>query len=287
VQKPCPRLRTTFGGLLLAGAAVVGCQSVVGPAAPTGNVEVSQSALAAQADSAGSTLQPLTTLEWSIGSAQNSATPIAGKSLIGPTGTVELGPYGSVAVAGLTVEQAQAAIQKYVAAYVRGPRVSVRLGGTLTADDEAADRSSLAPDADAITTAGWTAAAPDEPASVANSQRAQTAEAPAAQAVDIVAQAVPSSWRPLPPAGNTTGEPVPTGAWRSLERGNELNAPSEIRSRMRLLPVPSTLATEPLTPPMLPAEAGPELLAKPDPALVPTARQVPIVPPPTRGGATR
>jgi protein involved in polysaccharide export with SLBB domain len=44
-----------------------------------------------------------------------------------PDGTLELGPYGSVAVAGLTVPQAAKAVEKQVARYLKGSKVYLRV----------------------------------------------------------------------------------------------------------------------------------------------------------------
>jgi HEAT repeat protein/beta-lactamase regulating signal transducer with metallopeptidase domain/protein involved in polysaccharide export with SLBB domain len=56
--------------------------------------------------------------------------PISGPHLVELSGKVDLGPrYGKVAVSGLTMEQAAAAIQKHLAQLIKEPRVSVTLYG--------------------------------------------------------------------------------------------------------------------------------------------------------------
>jgi polysaccharide biosynthesis/export protein len=50
---------------------------------------------------------------------------IAGEHLVGPDGTVNLGTYGSVYVAGMTIEEAKAAIEKHLTRYLESPLVSV------------------------------------------------------------------------------------------------------------------------------------------------------------------
>ena len=50
---------------------------------------------------------------------------IAGEHLIGPDGTINLGTYGSVYVAGLTIQEAKEAIEKHLAQYLEAPLVSV------------------------------------------------------------------------------------------------------------------------------------------------------------------
>jgi len=50
---------------------------------------------------------------------------IAGKHLVGPDGNINLGPIGSIYVAGLTLTQTQAAIEKALRPHVPSPQVSV------------------------------------------------------------------------------------------------------------------------------------------------------------------
>jgi polysaccharide export outer membrane protein len=50
---------------------------------------------------------------------------IAGEHLVGPDGTVTLGSYGSVVVAGMTLEQAKAAIERHLQQYLDSPEVAV------------------------------------------------------------------------------------------------------------------------------------------------------------------
>jgi polysaccharide biosynthesis/export protein len=51
--------------------------------------------------------------------------PITGEHLVGPDGTVNLGSYGSVYVAGLTVEEATQAINTHLAEFLDNPQVSL------------------------------------------------------------------------------------------------------------------------------------------------------------------
>jgi polysaccharide biosynthesis/export protein len=50
---------------------------------------------------------------------------IAGERLVGPDGTVNLGTYGSVYVAGMTIAEAKIAIEEQLSHYLENPRVSV------------------------------------------------------------------------------------------------------------------------------------------------------------------
>jgi polysaccharide export outer membrane protein len=73
-------------------------------------------------------LHPQSVVYWSaLPSAGQSTTGYQGRSTVQPDGTIKLGPCGSVHVAGLTPEQARAAIAKQVAQQIRTPRVTVSL----------------------------------------------------------------------------------------------------------------------------------------------------------------
>jgi protein involved in polysaccharide export with SLBB domain len=61
----------------------------------------------------------------STGAVTDKFPALAGEHLVGPDGNVNLGPIGSVYVAGLTLRQAQTAIEKALAPHVRSPQVSV------------------------------------------------------------------------------------------------------------------------------------------------------------------
>lgn len=61
-----------------------------------------------------------------VGIAQSRATQqIRGEHMIGPDGTIRLGTYGSVRVAGLTLDQARLAIEEHLSRYLVMPEVSV------------------------------------------------------------------------------------------------------------------------------------------------------------------
>lgn len=51
--------------------------------------------------------------------------PVAGEHLIGPDGFINLGIYGSVYVAGMTVDEARLAIEKKLSIYMDQPKISV------------------------------------------------------------------------------------------------------------------------------------------------------------------
>jgi polysaccharide export outer membrane protein len=59
------------------------------------------------------------------GSSTSAASGLSGKRLVGPDGRINLGPYGQVYVAGLTLDKAQEAIRKQLLTYIIEPQVAV------------------------------------------------------------------------------------------------------------------------------------------------------------------
>ena len=55
----------------------------------------------------------------------SGAQPVTGQYLVGPDGTINLRQYGQVSVTGKTIAEAQAAIQKHLAKYLKSPELSV------------------------------------------------------------------------------------------------------------------------------------------------------------------
>jgi polysaccharide export outer membrane protein len=66
---------------------------------------------------------------------------MSGKDAIGSEGKLPLGPYGSVAVAGLTAEQARASIELHLASYVSSPKVAIQLSEETKATADRTDGS--------------------------------------------------------------------------------------------------------------------------------------------------
>ncbi len=210
----CPRLLAWTGGLLcLAGVGLPCVHAAQKPSPPVRPAH-------AQA-----TLRPWTTLEWSITAAAGPVRSMSGQSLIAPTGTVELGPYGSVRVAGLSLEQAQHAIEKHLALYVRRPRVRLRVVAAPPAEEEP-DRSANVSDEEPQ-------AAPTEAETLLTTSALEAAEMPARE---LPAQSAPGVWQPFPRSDDRTGAPIVIGTWRPLERDSEPNTEPVPVSRMRLLP---------------------------------------------------
>jgi polysaccharide export outer membrane protein len=73
-------------------------------------------------------LRPRMELDWTIeAEAGQHKQPLAGRSIVGPDGSMDLGPYGTVKVAGLTVSQANTAVEKQLRRYLSNPRARLRL----------------------------------------------------------------------------------------------------------------------------------------------------------------
>src|SRR5437867_3374221 len=73
-------------------------------------------------------LQPQSVVYWSaLPGAGPTTQGYRGRSTVRPDGSIDLGPYGAVRVAGLTAEQARAAVTRQVASQIREPRVTVSL----------------------------------------------------------------------------------------------------------------------------------------------------------------
>ncbi|MCC6420732.1 MAG: polysaccharide biosynthesis/export family protein [Gemmataceae bacterium] len=90
-------------------------------------------------------LQVRSQLRWTVETAEPIGS-MSGQAVVGPDGTVVLGPYGIFQVAGLTVEQAQAQIERQLGAYARGARVRLTSAETaVTAEWRAAGTSHPSP----------------------------------------------------------------------------------------------------------------------------------------------
>src|SRR5262245_21434947 len=73
-----------------------------------------------------SILAPRTSVVWSVRSAD--AQPVAkmrGEDTVGPNGSIELGPYGSVNVAGLSIAQARLLMEQHLVKYLKDPKVTL------------------------------------------------------------------------------------------------------------------------------------------------------------------
>jgi polysaccharide export outer membrane protein len=66
-------------------------------------------------------------LEWSVLAAGQPRQGMSGQGIVGAEGSLEMGPYGTVHVAGLTVKKAEAVVQKQLRHYLKDPRVQLRV----------------------------------------------------------------------------------------------------------------------------------------------------------------
>src|SRR6266852_7651392 len=135
-----------FGIVVLLGAAVggFGCQSSHTAVTRTSDAAVpSYTAYTSgkvQLGPAVALLAPRTTVAWSMtaGVGEHPQT-MNGKDVIGTDGKLPLGPYGSVAVAGLTADQARASIELHLSNYVASPKVALQLSGEVTSTADGND----------------------------------------------------------------------------------------------------------------------------------------------------
>lgn len=202
------RLATGIG-LLIGVCGAGGCETFPLVARTLPHVSSKSVLTAAPLQAPGLQLAPHSVVAWSIdcGPAQPQGS-LSGQDLVGPDGKIVLGPYGAVAVSGLTAEQAQLAIQQHVSRYVGDARVTVRLvqaSSPVAIERPVAVRSSnVAPVAYPPDRLAWQSSA-------GNSQwRSLPREGPAPERSVIA-----STWQPLPRGGTgaDTGKSAvaPTG----------------------------------------------------------------------------
>jgi polysaccharide export outer membrane protein len=104
-------------------------------------------------------LQPQSVVYWTaLPGAGSSTQGYRGRSTVKPDGSIELGPYGSVRVAGLTPEQARMAVTRQVAQRLPSPRVTLSLAPPAQDGAAVAQRGNL-PRGSGVQRTGHTAAA--------------------------------------------------------------------------------------------------------------------------------
>jgi polysaccharide export outer membrane protein len=189
-------------------------------------------------------LQPRSEFEWTVEVGTPPRTQ-SGPGVVGPDGTVLLGPYGAVKVAGLTLEQARVRIEQHVRSYERNARVTLRL-----------------PQA---TASAWRPTSPIQ--QVAQFQPEQVPAAPPPS--DRLPQGVKSTWRPI------QREPVAApdlGAPPARETANQFGTAAGPR------PIKTASWQGPGWPPLQHVgDSGPELA--PSPKVVNPPPNVPFTPP--------
>jgi polysaccharide export outer membrane protein len=104
-------------------------------------------------------LQPQSVVYWTaLPGAGNGTQGYRGRSTVKPDGSIELGPYGSLRVAGLTAEQARQAVTRQVAQRLPSPRVTLSLASPAQEGAMVAHRTNV-PQGNGLQRTGHTAAA--------------------------------------------------------------------------------------------------------------------------------
>jgi polysaccharide export outer membrane protein len=83
------------------------------------------------ARTASTVLAPRVRVAWSLDFREGltSKKQMAGEDVVGPSGMLEIGPYGSVLVGGMTPIQAQAAVERHLAKFLIAPHVRLTITG--------------------------------------------------------------------------------------------------------------------------------------------------------------
>lgn len=154
-------------------------------------------------------IQPKHELFWIVeGGEMPPNASMSGKAVVGPDGTIVLGPYGTFAVANMSVEQAKSAIAKKLTAYVQNPKVTLTIVGATAAGARAKQPGQ-------VIASTW------QPA-----QRSDATKPPASAR---------SSAEPPDPASEADG--VKTVAWRA-RRGMTVDPPA---AGIEIAPMPQAL----------------------------------------------
>jgi polysaccharide export outer membrane protein len=167
-------------------------------------------------------LTPQTSLLWSIQSADGQPlSRMNGESIVGPDGRIEVGPYGAVAVAGLTLAQAETALEKHLARYLAQPRVSLQPAGAAAPFPEPAPLATIGRvvplgDPPRSPTPGIIATSAQQVEPVPPADVPQRNELPVTAPAETDVAAPSSDWKPVATAPGT--EPAPAGNWRPLAR---------------------------------------------------------------------
>jgi polysaccharide export outer membrane protein len=70
---------------------------------------------------------PGTQLEWTVTARDQPSQGLHGRAMVGKNGLLEMGPYGSAKVAGLTIAKAETAVQSQLRRFLRDPYVTLRI----------------------------------------------------------------------------------------------------------------------------------------------------------------
>ncbi len=183
-------------------------------------------------------VRPGMELAWAIKSPvdQPGLVP-AGKGVVGPDGSIVMGPYGACKVQGLTMAQAGSAMEKQLSAYVRQPRVLLGPKTAASAPTEVVWRkASLMP-----------GVALAENQQLAGSDGAiRTADFPPPSGKDgpLPMPPMPAAPMPMPPGATGPALPEKTPAAPTLT----LPAPTMIGEKDGALPPPLIVQVQPVPP---------------------------------------
>jgi polysaccharide export outer membrane protein len=203
-----------------------GCQASGLSALVTDSSHLTTSPAEATAkETSSATLAPRTNVIWSVQAADGQpATQMRGEAIVGPDGTIELGPYGSVIVAGLSVAQAQARLEQQLSRYLKQPKVSLEL---------AAGKDSPVRDSTPIITVALPPAKEETPANV------PIANAPGRPTSDTAAPVPEPSPLSGTPVSRPTGElpsAKPEGRWQAIDTPVGFVPTTESASTWRTMP---------------------------------------------------
>lgn len=214
-------------GWVLAGATLIvsvlagGCQSTSSP----GSLLARSGSAPADQANAPLVLTQGMVVDWQIKPAKADPSLIlSGHSVVGPDGKIEMGPYGPCAVAGLTLAKANAALERHLAHFITGPKVTVSTPAPMPETGDIAWRPAGSP-------AASPAASPPDSSGmkVFPVVFAQSKDSPPPAAGDKdkekVLDAAPSPRISIVPEGPAANCPA---GYHGMTPGGALAAPSEI-----------------------------------------------------------
>jgi len=158
-------------------------------------------------------IAPQTFVYWSIQAAEGLPNKfMTGQSLVSPQGMMELGPYGSVRVAGMNPEQARSAVERQLGRYLKNPRVTLSLDAPVArvAAEKSSGNSALPPAVPAsnVVTVGWQRGQMADESSSPPPAEGPTIEIPAVPLTPVPANASPKTEMPSKINGSKVSVPL-------------------------------------------------------------------------------
>jgi polysaccharide export outer membrane protein len=218
------RIVTSLTVLLGVAVSGFGCQSsrsTLAKSSPSGTpAYTAYTSGIVQPGPAAGVLSQRSRVAWSITSGENQPRQtLKGEDTIAADGTLALGPFGSVAIAGQSVDQARKTIERHVARYVSDPKVTLRAvsQNTTTAaagsvdSGESTGNDAWRPAPTSVVGAGFVSTLPLQtpPASIGPMQGTQRAQAPNEWKTDPVVTEEAPQPTPLPGADTVRLHPHP------------------------------------------------------------------------------